>query len=34
MTGVVLIDNINGTYTKPNFGFSLVRFWLALGREG
>ena len=33
MTGVVLIDNINGTYPKPNFDFSLVRFWRVLRWE-
>jgi hypothetical protein len=32
VTGVVLIDNLNGTYEEPNFDFSLIRFWLVLRR--
>jgi len=29
---VLLIDNLNGTYQEPDFDFSLIRFWLVLGR--
>jgi hypothetical protein len=34
LTGVLLIDNLNGTYKEPNFDLSLIRFWLVLKREG
>lgn len=29
--GVLLIDNLNGSYREPDFDFSLIRFWLVLG---
>ena len=32
LKGVLLIDNLNGTYQEPDFDFSLIRFWLVLGR--
>jgi hypothetical protein len=32
LKGVLLIDNLNGTYKEPDFDFSLIRFWLVLGR--
>jgi len=34
LTGVLLIDNLNGTYKEPNFDLSLIRFWLVIKREG
>ncbi|MGO8843717.1 MAG: hypothetical protein ACLQF1_22130 [Methyloceanibacter sp.] len=34
LTGVLLIDNLNGTYREPDFDFSLIRFWLVLKRAG
>jgi len=30
LKGVLLIDNLNGSYKEPNFNFSLIRFWLVL----
>jgi hypothetical protein len=33
LSGVVLIDNLNGTYKEPDFDLSLLRFWLVLRRE-
>jgi hypothetical protein len=30
LKGVLLIDNLNGTYKEPDFDFSLIRFWLVL----
>jgi hypothetical protein len=30
--GVLLIDNLNGTYGEPDFDLSLIRFWLVLRR--
>ena len=33
LTGVALIDNLNGTYKEPDFDLSLLRFWLVLKRE-
>jgi hypothetical protein len=32
LTGVLLIDNLNGSYKEPDFDFSLIRFWLVLKR--
>ena len=34
LKGVLLIDNLNGTYREPDFDFSLIRFWLVLKGEG
>jgi hypothetical protein len=34
LTGVLLIDNLNGTYKEPVFDLSLIRFWLVLKRGG
>ena len=33
LSGVVLIDNLNGAYQEPDFDLSLLRFWLVLERE-
>jgi hypothetical protein len=33
LSGVVLIDNLNGTYKEPNFDLALIRFWLVIKRE-
>ena len=33
LSGVVLIDNLNGAYKEPDFDLSLLRFWLVLKRE-
>jgi hypothetical protein len=30
LKGVLLIDNLNGTYEESDFDFSLIRFWLVL----
>jgi hypothetical protein len=32
LSGVLLIDNLNGSYLEPAFTFSLIRFWLVLKR--
>jgi hypothetical protein len=33
LSGVVLIDNLNGTYEEPDFDLALIRFRLVLKRE-
>lgn len=33
LSGVVLIDNLNGAYKEPDFELSLLRFWLVLERK-
>jgi hypothetical protein len=30
----MIIENLNGTYTEPDFDISLLRFWLLIGRPG
>src|SRR5262249_29032572 len=34
LDGTAVIDNINGTYKKPDFDISLLRFWLVLSKSG
>ena len=32
LDGIMVIDNLNGTYNEPDFDISLLRFWLLIGR--
>ena len=32
LAGIMVIDNLNGTYKEPDFDISLLRFWLLIGR--
>lgn len=34
LEGAMIIENLNGTYTEPDFDISLLRFWLLIGRPG